>query len=123
MQDYNDFVEEAHFDIIGVTSVVSIGGIGVVFDGVVRSFPIPWVRDSSIVVAFGGPLSNILPSVPSFSCSVIIGYVDHEMIVNQVLGAFGVGSMDWRKNVVQVANFGVDRYGGSRSTMDSKDSF
>ncbi len=94
LQDYNDFVEETHFDIIGVTSVVSIGGIGVVFDGVVRSSPIPRVRDFSIDVAFGRPIYDILPSVPSFSYSVIVGYVDQEMIIDQVLGAFGVGSMD-----------------------------
>jgi hypothetical protein len=77
LQDYNDFVEETYFDIIGVTSVVSIGGIGVVFDGVVKSSPIPRVCDSSIAVAFGGLLFNILPSVPSFSYNVIVGSIDH----------------------------------------------
>ncbi len=73
---------------------MSIGGIGVVSIGVVRSSPIPWARDSSISVAFGIPLSNILLSVSSFSYNVIIDYVDQEMIVNQVFGAFGVGSID-----------------------------
>ncbi len=76
LQIYNDFVEKTHFDTIGVIGVVSIGGIGVVFDGVVRSSPIPQVHDSSIVVAFRGPLFDILPSVPSSSCSVIVGFAN-----------------------------------------------
>jgi hypothetical protein len=76
LQIYNDFVEKTHFDIIGVTSVVSIGGIGVVFDGVIRSSHIPWVHDSSIVVAFRGPIFDILLSVPSSSCSVIVGFTN-----------------------------------------------
>ncbi len=123
LQVYNDFVEEAHFDTIGVTSVVFIGGIGVVFDSVVKSSPIPWVHDYSIVVAFGGPLSNILPNVPSFSCSVIVGFIDHNTIVNQVFDASSVGYMDRKKNVVQFANFGIGRSSESRFAMDSKDSF
>jgi len=98
LQVYNNFVEKAHFDTISVINVVSIGGIGdvsisctgVVYNGVVGGSLILWVYDSSIVVAFGGPFSNILPSVPSFSCSVIVGFIDYEKIVNQVLGAFGL---------------------------------
>jgi hypothetical protein len=88
------FVEEIHFNTIGVTSVVSIGGIGVVFDSVVRSSLIPWVHDYSIVVAFRGPLSNILPSVPSSSWSVIVGFANQDTIVNQVPNASSFGSMD-----------------------------
>jgi hypothetical protein len=68
---------------------VFVGGTGVMYNGVVWGSPILWVYDSSIVafggplwvydssiVAFGGPLSDILPSAPSFSCSVIVGFVD-----------------------------------------------
>jgi hypothetical protein len=40
LEVYSDFVKEAHFDIFGVTGVKIVGGIGVVFDGVVGSFPI-----------------------------------------------------------------------------------
>jgi hypothetical protein len=84
LQVYSDFVEKAHFDIIGVINVVyvgdigdvSIGGTGVMFNGVVGGSPIFQVYDSSIVVAFGGPLFDILPSVPSFSCSVIVGFTN-----------------------------------------------
>jgi len=84
LQVYSDFVEETHFDTIGVISVVFVGGthdvsIGVtnvVSNGVVGSYPILWVHDYSIVVAFGGPLSNILPNVPSFSCIVIVGFTN-----------------------------------------------
>jgi hypothetical protein len=123
LQVYNDFVEEVHFDTIGVTNVVSIGGIGVVFDNVVRSSPIPWVHDYSIVVAFGGPIFDILPSVPSSSCSVIVGSADQDTIVNQIPNASSVGSMDRKKNVVQLTNFGISRSGGSKFVMDSKDSF
>jgi hypothetical protein len=82
LQVHNDFVEKAHFDTIGVITVVSVGGtgdvssIGVVSNGVVGGFPILRVYDFFIVVAFGGPLSNILPSVPSFSCIVTVGFID-----------------------------------------------
>ncbi len=40
LEVYGDFVREAHFDIFGVTGVMIVGGISVVFDGVVGSFPI-----------------------------------------------------------------------------------
>jgi hypothetical protein len=33
---------------------------------------------------------------------VLLGFINHEKIVNQVPSAFGIGSMDQRKNVVQV---------------------
>jgi hypothetical protein len=35
-----------------------------VSNGVAGSSPILWVHDSSIVVAFGGPFFDILPSAP-----------------------------------------------------------
>ncbi len=86
---YSNFVEKAHFDTIGAINVVFVGGTGVVYNGVVGGSPILWVYDSSII-AFGGPLFDILPSAPSFSCSVIVGFVDYEKIVNQVFGASGL---------------------------------
>lgn len=76
LEVYSDFVGEEHFDIFGVTSAMIIGGIGVVSNGVVGGFPILRVHDSSIVIAFGGPLFDILPNVPSFSCSVIVGFTN-----------------------------------------------
>ncbi len=102
LQVYNDLVGEAHFHIVGVTNVMS--------NGVVRNSPIPWVHDFSIVVTFGGPPFDILIGVPSSSCSVTIGSSYYEKIVSQVPSATGVGSMDRKKNVVQVADFGI---GGS----------
>jgi hypothetical protein len=94
LEVYSDFVGEEHFDIFGVTSAMIIGGIGVVSNGVVGGFPILRVHDSSIVIAFGGPLFDILTRVPYYRCNVTIGSINQEKIVSQVLGAFGVGSMD-----------------------------
>ncbi len=59
LQVYSDFVEEMHFDIVG--------GIGVVFDGVVGGSLILWVLDFSIVVTFGRPPFDVLLGVPVFS--------------------------------------------------------
>ncbi len=40
LEVYSDFVGEADFDISGVIGAMIVGGIGVVFDGVVGGFPI-----------------------------------------------------------------------------------
>ncbi len=90
------------------------------FNGVVGGSPIHWIHDSSIVVTFGGPPFDILIGVPSFNYNVIVGFVDRKKIVNQVPNATSVGSMDWKKNVVKVVDFGIGEFG---SMMDSKDSF
>jgi hypothetical protein len=47
-----------------------VGGIGVVFNGVVGGFPILQVHDFSIAIAFGKPLFDILTRVPYSSYSV-----------------------------------------------------
>ncbi len=78
------------------------------------------IHDSSIVVTFGGPPFDILIRVLSFNYNVIVGFVDREKIANQVPSAIGVGSMDWKKNVVKVVDFGINEFGFMR---DSKDSF
>jgi hypothetical protein len=57
------------------------------------------------------------------NCSVIIGFADQKKIVSQVLDVYGVGFMDQGKNMVQVANFSIGGFGGSRFMMDSGDSF
>jgi len=100
-----------------------VGGIGVVSDGLVGGFPIIWVHESSIVIAFRGPFFNILTRVPYSSCSVTIGSINQEKIVSQVPSAFGVGSMDQRKNVVQVGDFGIGKFHEFRFVMDLEDSF
>ncbi len=104
-----------HFDTISI--------IVVLFNGATRGSPILWVHDSSIIVAFGGPFFDILTGVPYSSCSVTIGFVNQEKIVSQVPSAFGVGSMDWRKNVVQVGDFSISKFGEFKFVMDLEDSF
>ncbi len=58
LQVYNGFVEEMHFDIVG--------GIGVVFDGVVGASPILWVPNFYIAITFGRPPFDSLLGVPFF---------------------------------------------------------
>jgi hypothetical protein len=90
---------------------------------VARGSFISWVHDSSIVVTFGRPPSNILLGVPFSSCNVIIGFTNQKKIVNQVPDVYGVGFMDQGKNVVQVADFNIGGSCGSRFVMNSRDSF
>ncbi len=90
------------------------------FNGVVGGSPIHRVHDYSIVVTFGGLPFDILIKVPSFNYNIIVGFVNREKIVNQVPSATGVGSMDWKKNVMKIVYFSIGEFG---YVMDSKDSF
>ncbi len=92
-------------------------------NGVAKGFSISWVHDSSIVATFRRPPSNILPGVPFFSCSVIIGSPNQKKIISQVPDVYGVGFMDQGKNVVQVVDFSIGGSCKSRFVMDSRDSF
>lgn len=55
-------------------------------NGAVRGSPIPQVHDYSIVVAFGGPLFDILTKVPSSNSNAFVAFGDQHKMANQVLG-------------------------------------
>jgi len=111
LQVCNDFVGEEHFD-------TKVGVISVVSNGVVGGFYVLRVHKFSIVIASRRLPFDILTGVPSFNCSVIVAFVDQKKIISQVIG---VGSMDQEKNVVQVTNFGIGRFGAFGFMMDLED--
>ncbi len=109
LEVYSDFVKEAHFDIFGVTGVKIVGGIGVVFDGVVGSFPILRVHDSSIVIAFGGPF---LTSLLRFHIIIVMllltllikRRLSLKFLVHLVLVLWIEGRMCYKLEILALAN-------------------